>query len=228
MTRAPASDPWREIRRAFEAQLPEPEERSAPRGVSAVLLLLAPSVEGPALVYTRRTQSLRSHPGQVSFPGGRVDPTDVTPLDAALREAEEEVGLSPRDVDVLGHLTDFMTYREQLVCAYAGVLRAGAPAPTLPRSVEEVDEVFHVPVSHLLDASRYEGRTMDGLPGPARRVHYWRVANHVVWGITGELTARYLARAHAWSPPAPARRVASPDELLPEPSSSSAGRARSA
>ena len=148
-------------------------------------------------------------------------------MDAALREAEEEVGLSPRDVDVLGHLTDFMTYREQLVCAYVGVLRAGASVPTAPRSLEEVDEVFHVPVARLLDASRYEARTMDGLPGPGRRVHYWHVANHVVWGITGELTARYLARAHAWSPPARARRVASPDELLPE-TPSSAGRATSA
>lgn len=207
-------DEWAPIRRAFDAQaMPEPEGRSAPRGVSAVLLALAPSALGPALLYTRRTETLRSHPGEVSFPGGRVEAGE-TPLAAALRETEEEIGLAAHDVDILGHLTDFLTFRDVLVCAYVGVLREGARVPTEPRSREEVDAVFTVPVTTLLDPSVYEARAIRDMP-IGRRVHYWHVRPQTIWGITGELTAQYLARAHSWVPPAQVRWVSEPSEFLP-------------
>lgn len=200
------------IRRAFFSTLPEPDRGGAPPGVSAVLLPVFATREGPALLYTRRTESLRSHPGEISFPGGRVDPSDPTPLAAALRETEEEVGIAPRDVEVLGHLTDYLTYRNVLVCAYVGVV--GRVPPTEPRSRDEVDEVFTVPVTTLLDASTYEARRIDGM-APDARVHYWRVGGRVIWGITGELTARFLQHVHGWAPPPDVRTVTSPEEFRP-------------
>lgn len=211
-----ADDPFAPIRRAFLATLPEPDRVGAPPGVSAVLLALFDAPEGPSLLFTRRSSTLRSHPGEISFPGGRVDPEDATPLAAALREAHEEVGLEAEDVDVLGHLTDYLTYREVLVCAYVAAARRGVPPPTEPASFDEVDEVFTLPVPALLDPRAHESRRMDGMPADMR-VHYFHVGGRTVWGITGELTARFLARVHGWAPPAPARVVGSPAAFRPRP-----------
>lgn len=208
-----ADDPFAPIRAAFLATLPEPDRGSAPPGVSAVLLALFDTAEGPALLYTRRSGALRSHPGEISFPGGRVDPGDASPLAAALREAHEEVGLEARDVDVLGHLTDYLTYRDVLVCAYVVAARRGVAPPAAPRSLEEVDEVFTVPLAALIDPRAHESLRMDGMP-PGACVHYFHVGGRTVWGITGELTARFLAHVHGWAPSAPPRVVTSREAFL--------------
>jgi 8-oxo-dGTP pyrophosphatase MutT (NUDIX family) len=208
------------IRQAFAQPRAEPAQRSAPQGVSAVLLALYESAGEPELLYTQRAASLRSHPGEISFPGGRVEPDDASPMHAALREAEEEVGIPPGDVQVLGWLTDFLTHRDVLVCAYVGEIvgpeavdpatqtltRPGRRPPTAPRSEAEVAHVFTVPIADLLDPARYEGRAIEGM-GRRGRVHYWRVGGRVMWGITGELTARFLERVYGWAPPAPARVI---------------------
>lgn len=193
------------IRGAFALQRPEPRVRSAPAGVSAVLLALFDLDEGPSLLYTQRTDTLRSHPGEISFPGGRMDPTDASPREAALREAHEEVGLEPSDVELLGHLTDFLTHRDVLVCAYVGHVARRAP-PREPRSVAEVADVFTVPVAKLLDPASYEARAVEGM-GPRGRVHYWHVGGRTVWGITGEITARFLERVYGWAPPSAPRVI---------------------
>lgn len=205
-----------DVRRAFlHAGAAEPDRAGAPPGVSAVLLPLRESAEGACeLLFTRRARTLRSHAGEMSFPGGRVDPTDAHPLAAALREAEEEIGLAPRDVSVLGHLTDFLTYRDVLVCAYVGVVSPDAPEP-VARSREEVEEVIPVPVAHLLDEARYEARAIAGM-GEGRRVHYWHLPRCTVWGITGELTARFLERAWAWRAPERVRTVDDLSHFRPE------------
>jgi 8-oxo-dGTP pyrophosphatase MutT (NUDIX family) len=214
---------------AFEAPDAEPaREGEAPPGLAAVLLALYDTPRGPALLYTRRTDTLRSHAGQISFPGGRVEKGEA-PRDAALREAQEEVGL--RDVRGVRHLTDYATFRGTTVIAYVGL--ASGPPPREPVSRDEVAEVFLVAVRDLLDPATYEARAMAGPPPPGLRervVHYWRVeavAEHgaeaapdassrrVVWGITGELTARFLAGAFRWSPPPRVRTVARPEEFDP-------------
>ncbi|HEX2021625.1 MAG TPA: CoA pyrophosphatase [Candidatus Thermoplasmatota archaeon] len=202
------------LRRAFLSTLPEPDRSGAPPGVSAVLIPVHLGEDGAGLLYTRRAETLRRHPGEVSFPGGRVDPTDASPVAAALRETEEEIGLAPADLEVLGHLTDYLTYRNVLVCAYVALLREGVAPPTEPRSRDEVAQVFRVPVASLLDPACYEARRMPDME-PGARVHYWRVRPRTIWGITGEITARYLAHAHAWRPPDRVRVIRDPAEFLP-------------
>lgn len=197
--------------RAFAGPAPpEPSRADAPPGVSAVLAAVHASAAGAALLYTRRARTLRSHAGEISFPGGRVDPEDHDPLAAALREAEEEVGLASAEVEVLGHLTDFLTHRDILVVCYVGRVR-GTP-PKVPASHEEVEEILEVPVAWLLDPARYEARRAAGFD---RAVHYWHLPSCVLWGITGELTARLLQRVWGWRPPREARIVTSIDEFLP-------------
>src|SRR5438067_3756478 len=194
---------------AFEA--PEPARGGAlPPDLAAVLLALFDTPEGPSLLYTRRTDTMRSHAGQISFPGGRVEPGE-SPRDAALREAEEEVGL--RGVADVRHLTDYLTFRGTTIVAYVG--RATGAPPSRPASRDEVAEVFTVPVARLLDPAAYEARSMAGMTTPERRVHYWHVAPRIIWGITGELTARFLARAFAWEPPSHVREVARVEEFDP-------------
>ena len=204
------------LRRAFRPGMDvEPDRSEAPVGISAVLLPVYELPEaGPALLYTQRAETLRRHPGEVSFPGGRVDPGDPDPLAAALREAHEEVGIVPEDVEVLGHLTDYLTYQGVLVCAYVGAPR-GAP-PTEPASLDEVARVFTVPVRELLSGERYEARRLPEMVHD-RQVHYWHVPPKTVWGVTGELTARFLHRAYAWRPPREARVVRHPSEFRPAP-----------
>lgn len=186
-----------EVQRAFLGPVDEPARGVLAEGTSAVLLPVHVLADGTvALVYTKRAETMRRHAGELSFPGGRVDPGDAHPLAAALREAEEEIGLAPVDVDVLGHLTDMTTHYGMVVAAYVGVLK-GAP-PHEPRSKEEVAEVLTVPVAHLLDASRYESRAHVEMQD--RRVHYWNLPRGIMWGITGELTARFLHKVWAWEP----------------------------
>ena len=199
------------ILQAFEA--PEAPRNGRPADLAAVLLALYDTDEGPALLYTRRAETLRSHPGEVSFPGGRVDPEDEGPLQTALREAKEEVGIDPARVERVSHVVDHVTYRGSVVCAYVGRVRG--PPPQGPASTEEVSEVFLVPLQRLLDPSVYEARRVEGMP-PEKRVHYWHVKPRTVWGITGQLTAHFLERACGWTPPGEARTILSLDEFVPE------------
>jgi 8-oxo-dGTP pyrophosphatase MutT (NUDIX family) len=200
------------LRAAFAAQVPEPSRDGAPPGVSAVLLPVFDNGAGPELLYTRRSDALRRHPGEVSFPGGRLDPGDASPLAAALREAEEEVGIRAGQVETWGHLTDFVTHHGTLSCAY--VARIDGEPPAEPASRDEVSDVFTVPLGTLLDPRVYEGRRVDGMP-PGRAVHYWHTRPHTVWGITGELTARFLAHATGWRPPQPPRTITDLSEFRP-------------
>lgn len=202
------------VRRAFGGQRgPEPDRSQAPVGVSAVLLAVYDLPEvGPSLLYTQRAATLRRHPGEVSFPGGRVDPTDLDPLAAALRETHEEVGVAPREVEVLGHLTDYLTFHDVLVCAYVGAPRG--PPPSEPVSRDEVARVFTVPVADLLARETYEARRMPEMPRE-RQVHYWHVEPQTIWGVTGELTARFLEHAFGWEPPRPPRVIDDPSGFRP-------------
>jgi 8-oxo-dGTP pyrophosphatase MutT (NUDIX family) len=187
-------------------------EGPRPPGLSAVLLPLYDTADGPALLYEKRASDLRSHPGEVSFPGGRVDPGDKTPRDAALREAREEVGLEAAGIERLSHLADYTTFRGTLVCAY--VARVRSAPPERPASPREVERLLLVPLARLLDPAAYEARRIVGAPRE-RVVHYWHL-QPTIWGITGELTAMFLERAAGWTPPGDrVREIARPEEFLP-------------
>lgn len=205
-------DAWTTQRLLSAFEVAEPPRSGRPPGLAAVLLTIYDTADGPALLYTTRAEGLRSHPGEISFPGGRVDPDDIGPRQAALREAQEEVGLAPDRLDDVRHLFDYETYRGNMVCAY--VARALDPPPTHPASTAEVAEVFTVPIRDLLDARAYYAKRAE-MMDPTRRVHYWSIPPRIIWGITGEITAQFLQRACAWQLPANVTTVASVDEFLP-------------
>jgi 8-oxo-dGTP pyrophosphatase MutT (NUDIX family) len=115
---------------------------------AAVLVPLLPTDAGPSVVLTVRTHRVEHHKGEISFPGGARDPGDITFLATALREAQEEVGLRPEDVEVLGQLDDIQTTSGFLVQAFVGLI---PPDYAFRPRAWEVAEVLIVPVAHLLD-----------------------------------------------------------------------------
>lgn len=200
------------IRRAM-AQ-PEEVRGPLPPDASAVLLPLLVRPEGLAVLFIRRTEGMTRHAGQMAFPGGRIEPEDKTPAAAALREAEEEVGLPAGEVEVLGHLSDYTTYYGRLVCCYVGLVGPGAPAPRIA-APGEVAAVLELPLRGFLDAAIYEGRRMDGDPRREGVVHYWHFpgVKPAVWGITAELMARFLRRTWDWRPPREPRAIATVEDF---------------
>lgn len=206
--------------------------------VSGVLVPIVLAEAGPLVLLTRRSEDLPSHPGQISYPGGRREPGEL-PRDAALREAREEVGLDPEDVTLVGHLADYATHNDDLVCAYVGLVEPPV-ALADPITPAEVDEHLVVPLRGLLDGRSaapalpggltvaddtvlgtpypvlsYEARTVEEA-GAREVVHYWHLAEDTtLWGISGEVTARLLDRALDWSPPSKPREVGDMNDLMP-------------
>ncbi len=163
---------------------------------SAVLIVFGPDpVGGEDVVLTERAHTLRAHPGQVSFPGGRIDPDDAGPVAAALREAEEEVGLDPSGVEVLAVLPDlFLTPSSNSVTP----VLAWWPTPGEVRVVDrgEVASVDRVPVAALLDPANRFTAVFGPYRGPA-----FEVGDVYVWGFTAMLLSTVLdlaGRTRAW------------------------------
>lgn len=139
---------------------------------AAVLVPFIDRPEGMAVILTKRSSHLTHHPGQIAFPGGKVDPEDDGPVAAALREAREEIGLPPARVAVIGTLPEHETVTGYTITPVLG--QVAAPFAPVPEA-GEVDEVFAVPLSHLADLSRYrvERRQWRG---------QWRSYYAVPWG----------------------------------------------
>ena len=135
----------------------QPEVRAEPRftqrqpAQAAVLVPLVARPE-PTLLLTQRTSHLANHSGQIAFPGGKVDPTDVDVVDAALREAEEEVGLARDFVQVLGTLPIYTTGSAFIITPVVALVRPGF---TLAPNPGEVADVFEVPLAFLLDPANH-------------------------------------------------------------------------
>jgi len=154
---------------------------------AAVLIPLVQEGDAWHLLYTRRTQRVESHKGQVSFPGGGCDEEETTPEQTALREAQEEIGIDPASVRLLGRLTNMITITSFRVTPVVGVINW----PTVFRLNErEVDRIFRIPLTWLADsANRWE------LPFPGRNrsvVVYHPYDGEVVWGATARMTVDFL------------------------------------
>ena len=154
----------------------------------AAVLVPIVAVPEPTLIFTVRTDTVPSHKGQISFPGGSIDATDASPLDAALRETQEEIGLDPTNVRVLGGLDETPTFVSGFVVApFVGWL---AQPPELIPNPAEVAEILHVPISNLVEDLRREPGFRHG--GRTYPTEAWIWNDHVIWGVTARLLRSFL------------------------------------
>jgi 8-oxo-dGTP pyrophosphatase MutT (NUDIX family) len=162
---------------------------------AAVLIALVDRADGLTVLLTQRASQLARHAAQVSFPGGRLEPSDPDIASAALREAHEEIGLDPARVQVVGYLPDHMVISGFRVTP---VLSLVTPPISLTPNPEEVAEVFEVPVSHFFDAANHKARLRR--VGDEDMLLYdipWQGQN--IWGATAGmlLTLVRMVQEHA-------------------------------
>jgi 8-oxo-dGTP pyrophosphatase MutT (NUDIX family) len=174
----PASDGYSEIELTDETRLK----------CAAVLVPLAWESDRWSLLFTRRTDHVESHKGQVSFPGGGCDEGETTPEQTALREAQEEVGVDPTTVRVLGRLANLITITSFRVTPVVGVI----PWPAVLRiEAHEVERVFTIPLDWLADR---RNKWEFGLPGRNRTlIAYHPYDGELLWGTTARITVEFLA-----------------------------------
>ncbi len=154
--------------------------------------VLVPIVHGPSagILLTKRAAHLRAHAGQISFPGGRIDPDDAGPEAAALREAYEEIGLAPDQVELAGRLADQVTGTGYLITPVLGILSQQAE---LTPSADEVDSIFTLPLAVLLDPAAPQRRRVNRR-GTWRETWVWPHPDHDIWGATAGILVK-LAEA---------------------------------
>ena len=172
----------------------DPNDRPGRYALTREAAVLVPIVERDGnlnVVFIRRSDGVESHRGQVAFPGGRVEPSDDTLLDTALREAKEEVGIEPDSVDVLGGFPTMSTVSSGMrVAPFVGVLTR---PPTYRIDPIEVAEVFEVPLTVLADAryrGLYEWRRDQGRPSSNFPAIFF--AGQTIWGLTLRITESLL------------------------------------
>jgi 8-oxo-dGTP pyrophosphatase MutT (NUDIX family) len=162
----------------------------APR--SAAVLIPVVDRDEPTILLTRRTEILRAHKGQIAFPGGRMDADDPSPLATALREAEEEIGLAPRHVDLLGYLDLYRTVSGYCIVPVVGLV---TPPFALTVNPAEVDHVFEVPLAFLMNPANHRRETREW-QGRQRRYMAMPYEEHYIWGVTAGILANLHARLY--------------------------------
>ena len=167
------------------------QRRVVPDGPLIKAAVLLPIVDRgePMILFTKRTDRVGSHKGQISFPGGVIEPADATPLDAALRECEEEIALPRSTVEPLGMLDDTETVATSFVITpFVGLVRH--PVAWQPDG-EEVERIIEVPYKALIEEGsfRVEMVTRDGVTRP---VYYFDYEGDTIWGATARILVHYL------------------------------------
>jgi 8-oxo-dGTP pyrophosphatase MutT (NUDIX family) len=173
--RAPAGD-------VGHAQPFPHKDGSARAGITSagVLVALVNRAQGPHVVFTQRTDHLSDHAGQISFPGGRAEEHDADIIHTALRESEEEIGLAPERVEVLGTLPDYFTITGYRVTPVVGWIDADVSFTPDPF---EVAEVFEVPLAFFLDAANHQRHSLMR-DGQERFFYAMPYNGRYIWGAT--------------------------------------------
>ncbi len=154
---------------------------------AAVLIALVRRPEGLQVLYTERASTLRAHSGQISFPGGRVDPDDSGPGAAAVREAEEEVALDRREVQILGYMPRYFTGTNYLITPVVAL--ADPTRPFVPNPAE-VNAAFEVPLAWIADEASY-GTYRVRRGAVEHTTWLLEHGGFRIWGITANLTRRF-------------------------------------
>lgn len=155
---------------------------------AAVLVPIVMHEEGPTVLLTKRTENLNKHAGQVSFPGGRIDPEDNDDVAAALREASEEIGLLPEQVHIHGRLD---TYRTGTGFEISPIVATVEPGFDLVIAEDEVAEAFEVPLDFFLDRSNHQRQSAIWR---GRRRHYYAMpyGDYFIWGATAAMLVNLI------------------------------------
>jgi len=155
---------------------------------AAVLVPLFKKGDGCHLLFTKRSDQVKHHKGEISFPGGVVDEEDLELINTALREADEEIGLKKSDVQILGILDDIVTITQFIVTPIVGLF----PYP-YPFKVSEVEiaELIEVPLSSLLREKSFSEKEM--IRGGQKEIVYaYQYEKHIIWGATARILKQFL------------------------------------
>lgn len=193
----PLAEVPQRLREELLAQLPEALQ------AAAVLVPIVTRPEGPTLLLTVRASHLRHHAGQISFPGGRMEPDDSDAASAALRETGEELGITPDWIEPLGYLRDHVVRTGFRITPLVGLLRPGF---TLALDRTEVADAFELPLSFALASTNYRSRRRT-LREVELEVWELPYGEHVIWGATAGMLAQLRGALQGYVPGEPARET---------------------
>jgi len=160
---------------------------------AAVMIAAVAHPEGATIILTKRTERLRNHAGQIAFPGGSIDPEDASPEAAALRETQEEIGLDPGLIDVLGRLPDYSTGSGFRIAPVLGIIKPGF---TLTLNPIEVDAVFEVPLAFLMDPANH-AHSSTVWQERERFFYEMPYGDRRIWGVTAGVIRTLYERLYA-------------------------------
>ncbi len=178
------------VRRTLASYEPK---RIAPAGrpSAGVLMLMFDAAAETHLLFTKRTELVEHHKGEISFPGGSREATDPDLYYTALRETFEEIGILPGDVERVGQLDDIVSRGSNFVVSpFVGFLTTAKPYH-YKHADDEVDEILEVPLAHLLDPAN-SGREVRNLDGQDVEIIFYRFGDHVIWGATARMLNQLL------------------------------------
>ncbi|MCX8568688.1 CoA pyrophosphatase [Aminobacter sp. MET-1] len=160
---------------------------------AAVLIPVVDHGDASTVILTKRADKLKNHSGQIAFPGGRIDPGDVSPEAAALRETSEEIGLASGYIDVIGRLPDYVTGSGYRIAPVLGVVRPGFQLTVNP---DEVDDIFEVPLGFLMDPANHN-RASRTWQDQERFFYAMPYEERYIWGVTAGIIRALYERLYA-------------------------------
>lgn len=172
---------------------PEADEHGPVRRPCAVLVPVTLHPAGAGVLMTRRADHLPQHAGQIAFPGGKIGPQDRAPVNAALREAYEEIGLRPQFVDIIGRLEDYRTATGFDIAPFIAIVRQGF---SLVPDHNEVADILEVPLAFLMQPANHQIREVIWRGRP-RRFYAMPYKQHYIWGATAGILRRMYERLYS-------------------------------
>ena len=183
-----------------------PPKNSKVRKRASVLIPLLESEGEIFLMLTRRSNEMRSHPGQVSFPGGKQDSDDESSMHTALRETYEEIGLSWEKINIIGKLDQILSLHYYLVTPYVGLIPSDfEPVP----NTDEIESVFKVPLAFFMKSENHWSEEKKTFSFPVI-VHHFEFQGYDIWGLTAKLIFRLLEVGLDFVPDFPVHHPDSP------------------